>query len=196
VKGITSESFIPESLILPQGIPALCDDPRLRTAILATLPTLDESDVAVRQTDGWDPHHGIRISDAPAGGPQPAGVAPSAPATAPRPLDKGKGAARSSSAPSCTGVSEEERRRRLRRADGSFVLDPPEALEDCWWGRGGRFPGLGRAEARQSSATTTIGLAATTTNNSSGHPASRVAGKSRAPSECNPFFPLVYANGS
>jgi hypothetical protein len=29
VKGITGESFIPESLILPQGIPALCDDPTL-----------------------------------------------------------------------------------------------------------------------------------------------------------------------
>jgi hypothetical protein len=26
VKGITGESFVPESLILPQGIPALCDD--------------------------------------------------------------------------------------------------------------------------------------------------------------------------
>jgi hypothetical protein len=60
VKGITGESFIPESLILPQSIPALCDDPGLRTAILATLPTLDESGVAVRQTGGWDPHRGIR----------------------------------------------------------------------------------------------------------------------------------------
>jgi hypothetical protein len=29
VKGITGESFIPESLILPQGVPALCDDPGL-----------------------------------------------------------------------------------------------------------------------------------------------------------------------
>jgi hypothetical protein len=48
VKGITGESFIPESLILPKGIPALCDDPGLRTAILATLPTLDESGMAVR----------------------------------------------------------------------------------------------------------------------------------------------------
>jgi hypothetical protein len=48
VKGITSESFVPESLILPQGIPALCDDPGLRTVILATLPTFDESGVAVR----------------------------------------------------------------------------------------------------------------------------------------------------
>jgi hypothetical protein len=48
VGGITGETFVPESLILPQGIPALCDDLGLRTAILATLPTLDESGVAVR----------------------------------------------------------------------------------------------------------------------------------------------------
>jgi hypothetical protein len=48
VGGITRETFVPESLILPQNIPALCDDPGLRTAILATLPTLDESGVAVR----------------------------------------------------------------------------------------------------------------------------------------------------
>jgi hypothetical protein len=43
VKGITGESFVPESLILPQGILALYNDAGLRTAILATLPTLDES---------------------------------------------------------------------------------------------------------------------------------------------------------
>jgi hypothetical protein len=48
VKGITGESLVPKSLILPQGIPALCDDLGLRTAILATLSTLDESSVAVR----------------------------------------------------------------------------------------------------------------------------------------------------
>jgi hypothetical protein len=48
VKGITGESFVPESLILPEGIPALCDDVGLRTVILATLPTLDELGVAVR----------------------------------------------------------------------------------------------------------------------------------------------------
>jgi hypothetical protein len=33
VGGISGETFIPESLILPQGIPALCDDLGLRTAI-------------------------------------------------------------------------------------------------------------------------------------------------------------------
>jgi hypothetical protein len=59
VKGITGESFVPESLILPQGIPALYDDPGSRTAILATLSTFDESGVAVRQTGGRDPHHGF-----------------------------------------------------------------------------------------------------------------------------------------
>jgi hypothetical protein len=47
VKGITGESFVPESFILPQDIPTLCDDPGLRSAVLATLSTLDESDVAV-----------------------------------------------------------------------------------------------------------------------------------------------------
>jgi hypothetical protein len=101
--GITEETFVPESLILPQGIPALCDDPGLRTAILATPTTLDESGVAVRQTGGRDPHRGIRISDAQAKGPQPAGAAPSAPAAAPSPLDKGKGAASSASAPVGSG---------------------------------------------------------------------------------------------
>jgi hypothetical protein len=71
VGGITRETFVPESLILPQDIPALCDDPGMRTAILATLPTLDDNGVAVRQTGGRDPHRGIWISDAPTGGPSP-----------------------------------------------------------------------------------------------------------------------------
>jgi hypothetical protein len=110
VKGITGESFVPESLILPQGIRVLCDDPGLRTAILATLPTFDESGMAVRQTGGRDHHRGIRISDALTGGPQSAGVAPSAP----RPLDKGKGAASSSSAPGGTGG-------RRKRGDAGYV---------------------------------------------------------------------------
>jgi hypothetical protein len=91
VGGITRETFLPESLILPQGIPALCDDLGLRMAILATLPALDESGMAVRQTGGRDPHRGIRISDASAGGPQPTGAAPSALATPPAPWTRVKG---------------------------------------------------------------------------------------------------------
>jgi hypothetical protein len=118
VKGINGESFVPESLILPQGIPALCDDLGLRTAILATLPTLDESGVAVHQTGGRDPHRGIRISDAPAGGPLLAGVAPSAPPwllappLQPPPLGQGQWAASSSSALGGTGGGGGGRRKR------------------------------------------------------------------------------------
>jgi hypothetical protein len=160
VGGITRETFVPESLILPHNIPALCNDPGLRTVILATLPTLDDSGVAIRQTGGRDPHRGIRISDAPAGGPQPTGVARSAnPVVAPSPLDKGKGAASGASAPSSSGG-------RRRRGDAGCIAlmgrsfwSPPEAPEDCRWGRGGQLPGPRRVEARQSSgpaATTTI----------------------------------------
>jgi hypothetical protein len=47
VKGITSESFVAESLIPPEGIHLLCDDQGLRAAILDWLPTLDESGIAV-----------------------------------------------------------------------------------------------------------------------------------------------------
>jgi hypothetical protein len=131
VGGITGETFVLESLILPRNIPALYDDPGLRTTILATLPTLDESGMVVRQTGGRDPHRGIRISNAPAGCPQPAGVARSAtPVVAPSPLDKGKGAASGASAgapaPGSSGGSEEERRRRLHHADGSLILEPPQ----------------------------------------------------------------------
>jgi hypothetical protein len=49
--------------------------------------------------------------------------------------------------PRWPGGSEEERRRRLCRADESFVSNPPEVSEDCWWGRGVRLPGLGHTEA-------------------------------------------------
>jgi hypothetical protein len=134
--------------------------------MLATLPTLDESGVAVHQTGGRDHLCGIWIPGVPAGGPQPVGPAPSVgPVAAPSPLDKGKGASSDASTPGSSGGSKEKR---LRRADGSFVSDPPEASENYWWGQGGRLPGPGRAEARQSSATTTIGPAATTTTTTIG----------------------------
>ena len=135
--GGSGESFIPKSLILPEGILALCDDAGLRSVNLATLPTLNEHGVVVRQTGGRDPHRGIQISDAPVGGPQTTGAAPSAlagashvPAVAPRPLDKGKGAASSSSAPGGAEMLE-ERRRRLRRVDRLFVSDPPVGAEEA-----------------------------------------------------------------
>jgi hypothetical protein len=209
VKGITGESFVPESLILPQDIPALCDDPGLRTAVLATLSTLDKSDVAVRQTGGRDPLRGIRISDALTGGPQPAGAAPSAnPAMAPSPLDKGKGAASSASAPGSSGGSEEERRRRLRCADESLVSNPPRSARELLVGPRRPAP---RLRARRGASVlrchrnrhhlrviTPRGTSNSHNNNrrqrsnssrSGDCPASRVAGKSRAPSKCSPSFP-------
>jgi hypothetical protein len=59
----------------------------------------------------------------------------------------------------------------MRRADGSFVSNPPPPLGPRrpapksvrWRGRGVRLPGPGRVKARQSSATTAIESAATTT---------------------------------
>jgi hypothetical protein len=113
----------------------LCDDPGLRTAILATLSTLNDSGVAVCQTGRRDPHHGIQISDAPVGRPQPAGVARSAnPTVAPSPLDKGKGAASGASAQVALGG-------RRRRGNAGYVAltghsfrSPPEAPKDCKWG--------------------------------------------------------------
>jgi hypothetical protein len=110
VRGITGEAFIPESLMLPQGISPLYDNPGLRSAVLAQLPTLDESGVAVRQTGGRDPHRWIHISGAPVGGPQPADVAPRVSSIVPSPSDKGKGTASSSSTLDAAGRSEEVRR--------------------------------------------------------------------------------------
>jgi hypothetical protein len=106
VRGITSEACIPESLMPPQGISPLCDNPGLRSAVLARLPTLDESGVAVRLTGGRDPHRGIHIAGAPVGGPQPTDVAPRVPPAGPSSLDKGKGPACSPSTPNATGRSE------------------------------------------------------------------------------------------
>lgn len=127
MRGITGDAFVPEALILPQDITALYDDPGLRAVMLATLSTLDNSGVAVRQTGGRDPHRRVWIPGAPAGGPQHGGMAPNAsPAMGSSSLGKGKGLASSTSAPGSSRGSEEERRRRLRRADGSFVSKPAE----------------------------------------------------------------------
>jgi hypothetical protein len=79
VKGITGEYFVVETLIPPEDIPSLCDDRGLRAVILDWLPTLDESGIAVHQTGGRDPHHGIQIPGVPAGGSRPADAGSRAP---------------------------------------------------------------------------------------------------------------------
>ena len=60
---MTGEIFIPEHLILPQGIIPFCEDSRVRTVVLATLPTLDDGGLAARQTGG-NPNRGLRIPSA------------------------------------------------------------------------------------------------------------------------------------
>jgi hypothetical protein len=183
---------------------------------LATLPTLDESGVAVRQTGGRDPHCGIWISDAPAGGPQPAGAAPSAPAVAPSPLDKGKGNTSSASAQVAPG-------RRRRRGDAGCVALMGRSFRSL--PRSARGPQAGprrrapRPMARRGASAlrsrrhhhhhhhrfhrhhhhlgviSPRGTSSSNNNNrssssssKSGDLVSRVTGRSRAPSKCSPFF--------
>jgi hypothetical protein len=139
------------------------------------LSTFDESGVAVRQTGGRDPHRGIRICDAPAGGPQFASVAlsapavaPSAPTAAPAPWTRAKGLQAAPPPQVAPGGRRKRGDAGCAMPTGHLFRTPPEASKDCWWGRGGQLPGPGRAEARQSSATTTIGSAATTTTTTIG----------------------------
>jgi hypothetical protein len=60
IRAMTGEAYTPESLVFPRGIKALCEDQALRTAVLASMPTLDEGVLVVRQVGG-DPNRGIRI---------------------------------------------------------------------------------------------------------------------------------------
>ena len=60
MRAVTGEIFVPEHLILPQGVVPLCEDSSLRAAVLATLPTLDDGGLAPCQMGG-DPDCGIRI---------------------------------------------------------------------------------------------------------------------------------------
>jgi hypothetical protein len=140
VKGITGESFVPESFILPrtsrhsvmiQGCDRRCW-PLYRPSTRATWRY---------QTSSRDPLRGIRIPGVPTGGPQPAGPAPIVgPAAAPSPLEKGRGAASGASALGSSGGLEEERRCRLRRADGSFISNPPRSVRGLLVGPRGSAP--------------------------------------------------------
>jgi hypothetical protein len=85
IRGMTGDTFSLEALILPSGVKALCEDQALRSSVLASMPTLDEGGLAVRQVGG-DPNRGIQISgtspdrqqrtDQGPGGPSHGGPAP------------------------------------------------------------------------------------------------------------------------
>jgi hypothetical protein len=145
LRTMTGEAFSLESLVLPSGIKALCEDQALWSAVLASMPTLDEGGLAVRQVGG-DPNRGIHIpgaspdrqqraSQGPGGsshgGPTPAGKGKgkepeperrhkqSVGATPARRGDEARGAATARSS-----QEERSRSRRLQRGDGSFVVEP------------------------------------------------------------------------
>jgi hypothetical protein len=63
LRAMTGEAFSPESLVLPSGVKALCEDQALRSTILASMPTLDEGGLAIRQLGG-DPNRGLQIPSA------------------------------------------------------------------------------------------------------------------------------------
>jgi hypothetical protein len=145
IRGMTGDAFNPESLVLPSGVKALCEDQALWATILASMPTLDECGLVVRQLAG-DPNHGIHIPGATPdrqqrtsqgpGGPSPRGLAPTrkgkdkvpvlehrhkdnvgaAPA---RKDDETQGAASAR-----RSQAEGSKSRRLQRSDGSFVGEP------------------------------------------------------------------------
>ena len=124
MRALTGEIFIPEHLILPQGVVPLCEDSRLRTAVLATLATLDDGGLAARQTGG-DPDRGFRIPGASGeqAAPSAAGSGPTAKgkqAVVGSAATSGPSQARSSSGAS----SGEAGRRRLHRGDGTPVMEP------------------------------------------------------------------------
>jgi hypothetical protein len=111
---------------------------------------------------------------------------------APSPLDKGKGAASSASAPGSSRGLEEERRRRLHRADGSLVSEPPRSARGLQVGP--RRPTPRPTTRRGASALRCrrhhhhpgmITPGSTSNSNSSSRSgdrlASRVTGRSRAP---------------
>ena len=215
MKGITGEAFIPASLIPPQGITPLYDDPGLRSTVRAWLSTLDESGVAIRQTGGRDPHRGIHIPGVPAGGSHPTNAGSRAPPATHSSSNKGKGAAGGSSSSGATRRSEGERQHRLRRADGSFVmdphhdLDPPRSIRGQLAGprrpaprpracrgasvlhnhhhqtRRHRHRHHHRARRRHPRGRSSIN--SSSSSRGSERPASRVAGRSRAPSKWSPF---------
>jgi hypothetical protein len=69
IRGMTGEAYAPELLVLPRGINALYEDQRMRKAIQASLPTLNDGGLAVRQVRG-DPNRGIWIPSASPDSPQ------------------------------------------------------------------------------------------------------------------------------
>jgi hypothetical protein len=89
-RAMTDEAFSLESLVLLSGIKGMCEDQALRSTVLASMPTLDEGGLAVRQLRG-DPNRGIHIPGASPDHQQRASQGPRGPSPrGPAPAGKGK----------------------------------------------------------------------------------------------------------
>jgi hypothetical protein len=145
VRAMTGEVFIPESLVLPSRVKALCEDQALRSSVLASMPTLDEGGLAVWQLGG-DPNRGLQIPGASpdrqqrtsegVGEPGPGGPAPGRKGKekVPVPEHRHKDSASAASAqrsdetqgvaPAQSSQAKGSKSRRLQRGDGSLVGEP------------------------------------------------------------------------
>jgi hypothetical protein len=145
IRGMTGDMFSPESLVLPSGVKALCEDQALRSSVQASMSTLDEGGLAIRQLGG-DPNRGIHILGASLdrqqrasqdpGGPSPGGPAPAGKGKYKVPVPEHRhkdnvGAAPTrkdneaqGAAPAQSSQAEGSKFGRLQRGDGSFVGEP------------------------------------------------------------------------
>jgi hypothetical protein len=140
IRGMTGDAFSPEFLVHPSGVKALCEDQALRASVLASMPTLDEGSLAVRQLGG-DPNRGLQIpgatpdrqqytSEGP-GEPRPGGPAPVGKGKEKVPVLRNAGAAPArrsdevqGATPTRSSQAEGSKSRRLQRGDGSLVGEP------------------------------------------------------------------------
>jgi hypothetical protein len=168
---------------------------------LTTLPTLDDSGVAVCQTGDQDPLCGIRIPGAPVRGPQPVGAAPSANAAmALSPWTRAKGLQAVPPPQVAPGG-------RMRRSDvgcvtltGRSFRSPPRSANRLQMGprrqaprpttrRGASVPRFHRHHHHPGVITPKSTTSSNSNSSRSGDRlASRVTRKSRVPSKCSPFF--------
>jgi hypothetical protein len=151
IRVMTGEAYAPELLVLPRGIKALCDDQAMQTVVLASLPTLDEGGLAVRQVRG-DPNRGVRILDTLPDSHQRADPSPDG-SNRGGPAPSGKEKVPEAATSRSSRDSEEDRSRRLRRGDGSFVGQPAPKRQKITELGGRVTPGLRRHRCITSSRT-------------------------------------------
>jgi hypothetical protein len=188
--------------------------------VLASLATLDESGVAVCQTGGWDPLRGIQIPGVPTRVPSlPVGLLVPVPPRPPAPWIGARDLQAAPLPQVAPGGRRKRGDAGCATPTGHF-FGPPRSVRGLLVGlrRLAPRPRVRRGASvlhhhhhrvrrhrnhhhhRSRHRHHHLGVISprgTTTSsnnsscNSSGRPTSKVAGKFRAPSECNPFFPLV-----